>query len=212
MTEQQENALNHLLEMVQSLDASAACDGANDCHPSIGTERIYDSLAIALRQALTAPTLPLAAKDATHEKQLNAHKSLIQSLENQRTTLREGAEKWAEAVKSLLSEREANSLLTNEIDALTAERDDLRIKIAIIRQDSNREFEDYRIERDQLRVALLDIARLKTEGDALRKDAERLDWLDQNIFSRENINFMGQLAPTMNMWGGVFTKRPSRQC
>lgn len=61
MTEQQENTLNHLLEMVQSLDASAACDGANDCHPSIGTERIYDSLAIALRQALTAPTLPLAA-------------------------------------------------------------------------------------------------------------------------------------------------------
>lgn len=61
MTEQQENALNHLLEMVQSLDASAACDGANDCHPSIKTERIYDSLAIALRQAFTAPTLPLAA-------------------------------------------------------------------------------------------------------------------------------------------------------
>lgn len=42
------------------------------------------------------------------------------------------------------------------------------------------------------------------QGDAqaalAARDAERLDWLDQNIFSRENINFMGQLDPTMNMW------------
>ena len=45
-----------------------------------------------------------------------------------------------------------------------------------------------------------EIAALKAERDALRKDAELLDWLDQNIFSRENINFMGQLDPTMNMW------------
>ena len=45
-----------------------------------------------------------------------------------------------------------------------------------------------------------EIAALKAERDALKQDAERLDWLDQNIFSRENINFMGQLDPTMNMW------------
>ena len=35
---------------------------------------------------------------------------------------------------------------------------------------------------------------------ALRKDAERLDWLDQNIFPRENLDFKGRLHPTMNMW------------
>lgn len=64
-----------------------------------------------------------SAGDVAHEKQLNACKSLIASLERQRTTLREGAEKWAEAVKSLISEREANAILTSEIATLTAERD-----------------------------------------------------------------------------------------
>ncbi|NQW81302.1 MAG: hypothetical protein HQ445_09030 [Polaromonas sp.] len=35
---------------------------------------------------------------------------------------------------------------------------------------------------------------------ALRKDKERLDWLDQNIFTRENLDFRGSLDKTMNMW------------
>lgn len=53
MTEQEENTLNRLLEMVQDLDNSAANDGANNCHPSVKTETLYEQFAIALRHAIT---------------------------------------------------------------------------------------------------------------------------------------------------------------
>lgn len=56
------------------------------------------------------------------------------------------------------------------------------------------------LRRAEIAVRDAKITALKAERDALKQDAERLDWLDQNIFSRENINFMGQLDPTMNMW------------
>lgn len=88
-----------------------------------GENQHADALAekACLRAMLTDAQAALAAKGAAHEKQLNACKSLIASLERQRTTLREGAEKWSEAVKSLLSEREANAVLTSELAGKDAE-------------------------------------------------------------------------------------------
>lgn len=119
---------------------------------SRGVEDLAGSLSITflgMQRRLSDAQAALAAQAASHEKQLNAQKSLIQSLENQRTILREGAAKWAEAVKSLLSEREANAILTDEITRLTTERD----------------------------AALLDVVRLAAEKHALKQGDARYQLL-----------------------------------
>lgn len=88
------------------------------CHDEPGHLKGVDSQPLV---KLADAQAALAAQAATYEKQINAYKSLVQSLERQRTTLREGTTKWVEAVQSLTSEREANAILTDEIARLTAE-------------------------------------------------------------------------------------------
>lgn len=42
---------------------------------------------------------------------------------------------------------------------------------------------------------------LKADYDALKADAERLDWLEQNLFNRENVDWVtGKVSETHRMW------------
>ena len=45
-----------------------------------------------------------------------------------------------------------------------------------------------------------EIDSLRTRVAELEKDAARLDWLNENIFFRENLTLNGNLHPTLNMW------------
>ncbi len=86
-----------------------------------------DSL-VKLADAQTA----LAAKDAGHAKQLQAANAIIASLQARNATLQAGRAEWQEAVKTLQSERDANSILTAEIARLTTERDGLKQVIGTV--------------------------------------------------------------------------------
>jgi len=39
-----------------------------------------------------------------------------------------------------------------------------------------------------------------TSREVLSDDKTRLDWLDQNIFSRENLTLQGKVDQSYNMW------------
>lgn len=52
-------------------------------------------------------------------------------------------------------------------------------------------------------LALKDVAIQRLEADlaACKRDAELLDWLDQNIFNRENTDWVtGEVSKTHSMW------------
>ena len=53
---------------------------------------------------------------------------------------------------------------------------------------------------EQERTLLAYIDAQAAEIERLRADAERIDWLDKNIFHREHLTFGGELHPTLNMW------------
>ena len=57
---------------------------------------------------------------AARTKQACAYESLTKSLEARNTALRAGQAEWQEAVKTLQSERDMNSILTFELAALRA--------------------------------------------------------------------------------------------
>lgn len=72
----------------------------------------------------------LATKDATHDKALAAAQVVIKSQGLRLAALTAEREKWQEAVKTLQSECDANAVLTDELAAVTAERDALRLDAA----------------------------------------------------------------------------------
>ena len=48
---------------------------------------------------------------------------------------------------------------------------------------------------------LAECKRLRAQVDELGKDAERLDWLEKNLFHRENVDWItGKLSESQNMW------------
>ena len=74
----------------------------------------------------------------------------------------------------------------NKLDAMRAEIDELRAENAALLAANLDCIEHY----DEARR---DLGKLKA-------DAERMDWLNKNIFSREHLDFNGSLHPTLNMW------------
>lgn len=55
-----------------------------------------------------------------------------------------------------------------------------------------------RIDAEQAGEAILS---LLDRADKAEKDAERLDWLEQNLFHRENVDWItGKVSKTHNMW------------
>ena len=104
MTEQDENTLNRLLDMVQDLDNSAASDGANNCHPSVKTETLYEKFAIALRHAITDRAQRQAGQEPTEE--------MIQAgcLSQQATPEYDNYDDWCSSHSSGIIERIRNHL------------------------------------------------------------------------------------------------------
>ena len=142
-------AYEWIFGVIEFSRAITEADRALRASPAAGDVETDDFLTIAYMhghaKGKSEAQAALAAKDAAHERQLNACKDLIASLERQRTTLREGAEKWAEAVKSLLSEREANEILTNDLiakdallDAKFAEIEALKLRLLSASEGSQR--------------------------------------------------------------------------
>ncbi len=54
---------------------------------------------------------------------------------------------------------------------------------------------------DHYNDARAEIELLRTQVAELSKDAERLDWLEKNLFHRENVDWItGKLSESQNMW------------
>ena len=67
------------------------------------------------------------------------------------------------------------------------------------------ENERLKAEREALRDSAKEVVRLRDALAAklvpLEADAERLDWLEQNLFNRENVDWLtGKVSKTHNMW------------
>ena len=74
-----------------------------------------------VKAAITALRERLAQPDG---KQLNAYKLLVKSLEEQLSHHRSQADKYREAIATLQSERQANAVLTEEVERLAQPEQD----------------------------------------------------------------------------------------
>jgi SMC interacting uncharacterized protein involved in chromosome segregation len=93
------------------------------CQGNLGCHRLVDDDEAANR--IEAQAAEIERLREAIERQASAIRTLHANEQTEINTLRKKRHEWHHAVSSLESEREANALLTAEIERLTAERDAL---------------------------------------------------------------------------------------
>lgn len=91
------------------------------CQGNLGCHRLVDDDEAANR--IEAQAAEIERLREAIERQASAIRTLHANEQTEINTLRKKRHEWHHAVSSLESEREANALLTAEIERLTAERD-----------------------------------------------------------------------------------------
>ena len=85
-----------------------------------GSTIVYGEAALRQAMAIAASAPPMQVAPRDDAKRLNAYATLVKAKEGQIAHLQAALAKQDEAVNTLASEREANALLTAEVDALRA--------------------------------------------------------------------------------------------